>query len=106
MKNIMGLMKQAQEMQQKMEDIQAELDTMTIEGVSGAGAVRISVNGKGAVRRVSLDPAYVNPDDTEILEDLIVAAIHDATQKAEKISQEKMAELTKGLPLPPNMKLF
>ena len=106
MKNIMGLMKQAQEMQQKMTDLQAELDHMSVEGSSGAGAVKVCVNGKGSVKSVTLDPAFVRADETDILEDLIVAAINDAAQKAEKIAQEQMADLTKGLPIPPNMKLF
>lgn len=106
MKNIMGLMKQAQEMQKKMESVQADLDALTIEGSSGAGAVKVRVNGKSKVLSISLDPKYVNADETEILEDLIVAAINDANQKAEETAQKQMEEITKGLPLPPGLKLF
>lgn len=106
MKNIMGIMKQAQDMQKKMEILQSELDQLTIEGTSGAGAVKVCVDGKSRVKSITLDPAFVKADETDILEDLIVAAINDATAKAETLSQQKMAELTKGLPLPPGMKLF
>ncbi|MDR1827324.1 MAG: YbaB/EbfC family nucleoid-associated protein [Methylobacteriaceae bacterium] len=106
MKNIMGLMKQAQEMQQKLQDVQQQLENQRIEGSSGAGAVRVKVDGKGRVKEVTLDPAFVKPEDTDILEDLIVAAVHDAEQKAEQAAQQRMADLTRGLPLPPDMKLF
>ncbi len=106
MKDIMGLMKQAQGLQQKMADMQAELDTIMVEGTSGGGAVTVVSTAKGEVKSVSLDPALLVPEDREILEDLIVAALNDARGRGERTMQERMAEVTKGLPLPPGMKLF
>ncbi|HZH53395.1 MAG TPA: YbaB/EbfC family nucleoid-associated protein [Microvirga sp.] len=106
MKDIMGLMKQAQAMQQKLQDAQAELGNLEVEGSAGGGAVTVKVSGKGETRAISIDPSLMNPDEKEILEDLIVAAMNDARGKADRAAQERMAELTKGLPLPPGMKLF
>ena len=106
MRDIMGLMKQAQAMQQKLQDAQAELDTLEVEGASGGGVVTVKVTGKGALKSIAIDPSLMNPDEKEILEDLIVAAMNDARGKAEREAQERMAELTKGLPLPPGLKLF
>lgn len=105
MRDLMGIMKQAQAMQEKMTSLQAELDLIEVTGGSGGGSVSVTMTAKGQVKGVSLDPALMNPDEREILEDLIVAAINDARSKAEAAAQEKMAELTKGLPLPPGMKL-
>jgi hypothetical protein len=101
----MGIMKQAQAMQEKMAGIQAELDTVEVEGASGGGSVRVTMTAKGHLKGVSIDPALMVADEREILEDLIVAACNDARGKAEATMQERMAELTKGLPLPPGMKL-
>ena len=106
MKDIMGLMKQAQAMQQKLQDAQAELDTLEVDGSSGGGAVTVKVTGKGQLKGISIDPTLMNPDEKEILEDLIVAAHTDARRKAETVLQEKMQSLTGGLPLPPGLKLF
>jgi DNA-binding protein, YbaB/EbfC family len=106
MKDIMGLMKQAQAMQQKLQDAQAELDNVEVEGTAGGGVVTVRVSGKGALKAISIDPSLMNPDEKEILEDLIVAAMNDARGKADRAAQDRMAELTKGLPLPPGMKLF
>lgn len=106
MKDIMGLMKQAQAMQQKMADMQAELDGIEVEGSAGGGMVRLVQTAKGQMKSVSIDASLMNPDEKEILEDLIVAAVNDARQKAERTMQERMAEVTKGLPLPPGLKLF
>ncbi len=105
MRDIMGIMKQAQAMQEKMSALQGELDQVEVSGASGGGAVRVTMTAKGQVKAVSLDPAMMNPDEREILEDLIVAAVNDARAKAEATAAERMAELTKGLPLPPGMKL-
>lgn len=105
MKDLMGLMKQAQAMQQKMADMQAELGNLEVEGTAGGGVVTIRMSAKGEVRAVSIDPSLMNADEKEILEDLLVAASNDARQKGERLAQERMAELTKGLPLPPGMKL-
>ncbi len=106
MKDIMGLMKQAQAMQQKLQDAQAELETLEVEGNAGGGAVTVRVTGKGSLKAINIDPSLMNPDEKEILEDLIVAAMNDARGKADRAAQERMESLTKGLPLPPGLKLF
>ena len=106
MKDMFGLMKQAQAMQQKMQDMQAELDTVEVQGASGGGFVKVTMTAKGEMKGVSIDRSLMNPDETEILEDLVVAAVNDARGKAERAAQERMQELTKGLPLPPGLKLF
>jgi DNA-binding YbaB/EbfC family protein len=103
--DIMGLMKQAQAMQQKMADLQSELDGVQVTGASGGGSVAVTMTAKGDVKALTLDPSLLVPDEKEILEDLIVAALTDAKAKAERAAQERMQELTKGLPLPPGMKL-
>ena len=106
MKDLMGLMKQAEAMQQKLQDAQAELETIEVEGASGGGVVSVRVTGKGQLKAISIDPSLMNPDEKEILEDLIVAAMNEARSKAERAVQERMAEVTKDLPLPPGLKLF
>lgn len=105
MKDIMGLMKQAQAMQAKMADMQAELDTVLVEGRAGGGMVAVTLTAKGAMKGVKIDSSLLKPDDGEMLEDLIVAAHEDARRKAEDALQEKMKSVTAGLPLPPGMKL-
>jgi len=105
MKNLGGLMKQAQEMQKKMADMQAKLESTVLEGVSGAGLVRVTLTGKGAVTGVKLDPKVVDPADTEMLEDLIVAALADAKGKLDALAESEMKNATGGLNLPPGMKL-
>ncbi len=106
MKDLMSMMKQAQELQNKMAEFQAELESLETEGVSGGGLVKVTLNGKGAMMRVSINPSLIKPTDVEIIEDLIVAAHNDARQKAEQAIAGKMQELTGGLPLPPGLKLF
>lgn len=106
MRDMMGLMKQAQEMQQKMADMQAALDAIDVEGAAGGGMVVVVMSAKGALKSVRIDPTLMVPDEREIVEDLIVAACADARIRAERVMQERMAEITKGLPLPPGMKLF
>ena len=106
MRDLMGIMKQAQAMQQKMQDVQAELDTIEVEGSSGGGVVRVTMTAKGQMKSVTIDPSILNPDEKEIVEDLVVAATNDARLKAERTMQERMEEVTKGLPLPPGLKLF
>jgi nucleoid-associated protein EbfC len=106
MKDIMGMMKKVGEMQARMKDMQDELARAEFEGQSGGGLVRVTLDGKGEVKRVRIDPSLVKPDDVEIIEDLIVAAATDARGKADTAMQVKMAEVTGGLPLPPGMKLF
>jgi nucleoid-associated protein EbfC len=106
MRDLMGIMKQAQAMQQKMEEMQAELDGIEVEGSSGGGMVTVRMTAKGSLKSVSIDPSVLNPDEKEIVEDLLVAASNDARVKAERLMQERMSELTKGLPLPQGLKLF
>ena len=106
MRDMMGLMKQAQEMQQKMANVQAELDTIEVEGAAGGGMVTVTMTAKGVIKAVKIDPTLMVPDEREILEDLIVAASSDARNRADRVMQERMAEITKGLPIPPGMKLF
>ena len=106
MRDLMGIMKQAQAMQQKMQDVQAELDTIEVEGASGGGFVTVRMTAKGQMKAVSIDPSLLVADEKEIVEDLIVAAANDARAQAERTMQERLEEVTKGLPLPPGLKLF
>ncbi|MBY0266537.1 MAG: YbaB/EbfC family nucleoid-associated protein [Burkholderiales bacterium] len=99
-----GLMKQAQQMQDNMRKMQEQLAQIEVEGQSGAGMVKVVMTCRHDVKRVSIDPSVIG-DDKEMLEDLIAAAVNDAVRKAETTSQEKMAGVTAGLPLPPGMKL-
>ncbi|PPR09213.1 MAG: Nucleoid-associated protein YbaB [Alphaproteobacteria bacterium MarineAlpha11_Bin1] len=105
MKNLGNLMKQAQEMQAKMEQMQNRLAEIEITGESGAGMVRVTLNGKSEMRGLKIDPTLFNSEDAEVVEDLIVAAFNDAKAKAEQQMQEQMAEVTGGLNLPPGVKL-
>jgi DNA-binding YbaB/EbfC family protein len=105
MKNLAGLMKQAQQMQAKMEEMQAKLESLELSGEAGAGMVRMTLNGKGELRRIKIDPKLIDPAETEMLEDLIVAAHKDAKGKIETATAEEMQKITGGLPLPPGMKL-
>jgi DNA-binding YbaB/EbfC family protein len=105
MKNLAGLMKQAQQMQSKMQEMQARLESIEVEGAAGAGLVAVTLNGKGDLRRVKIDPKVADPSDLEMLEDLIVAAHRDAKSKIEAMTQEEMQKVTGGLQLPPGMKL-
>jgi nucleoid-associated protein EbfC len=105
MKNLAGLMKQAQEMQTKMEEMQARLEAMETEGVAGASLVTTTLNGKGTLRRIKIDPKLIDPAEAEMLEDLIVAAHADAKRKVEARAAEEMQQVTAGLPIPPGMKL-
>lgn len=106
MPDFSGLMKQAAELQSKMQELQKELEESTVEGTAGGGLVAVTLTAKGELKGVSIDDSLIKPDEKEILEDLIVAAHSDARRKAETLLQEKMQSLTGGLPLPPGMKLF
>lgn len=106
MKDLMKLMQQAGQIQQRMQKLQEDLAAMEIEGQSGAGMVKVTLNGKGEMRGVRIDPSLMKPGEGEILEDLILAAHQDARAKVEATMQERMQEVTGGLPLPPGMKLF
>lgn len=103
--DIMGMMKQAKQLQEKMQGVQDEIANMVIDGSSGGGLVSVTANGKGDVRSVRIDPSLVKPEEVEILEDLIVAALADARGKAEAAVAEKMQAVTGGLNLPAGMKL-
>ena len=105
MKNLAGLMKQAQQMQSKMQEMQSKFESIEVEGVAGAGLVAVTLNGKGDLRRVKIDPKLSDPADIEMLEDLIVAAHRDAKTKIEAMTQDEMQKVTGGLQLPPGMKL-
>ena len=104
--DLMKMMKQAQEIQGRMQKMQEELAGLEVEGQSGGGLVRIKLNGKLEARGLKIDPSLIKPEEAEILEDLIVAAFQDAKGKAEAAIQAKMQDLTGGLPLPPGLKLF
>lgn len=105
MKNLGNLMKQAQEMQGKMAALQEKLEAMEITGTSGGGMVQVVINGKGAMRGVTIDKSIVDPEDKDMLEDLIVAAYNDAKQKSEEVMREEMSQVTGGLKLPGGMNL-
>ena len=105
LKDLGGLMQQAQAMQQKVQELQAELERLEIVGSSGAGMVKVTVNGRGATLRVEIDASLFKPDDKGVVEDLIVAAANDARTRVEGLVQERMRSLTGGLPLPPGFKL-
>ena len=106
MKNFAGMMKQAQELQTRMAEMQAEMERARVEGQSGGGLVVLTLNGKGELVGAKIDAPLAKPDEVEILEDLIVAAHVDAKAKVERLLQDKMQSLTGGLPLPPGLKLF
>ncbi len=105
MKNqLAGLMQQAQKMQDNMKRLQDELAQIEVEGQAGAGLVKVVMTCKNQIRRVSIDPSLVG-DDRDMLEDLVAAAFNDAVRRAEETSQQKMASVTAGMPLPPGFKL-
>ncbi len=104
MKNLGQMLKQAQQMQAKMAELQEQLAATEVTGAAGGGMLRVTLNGKGEMRAVKIDPALVDPDEVEVLEDLIVAAANDAKAKLEVHVSEKMRELTGGLDLPPGFK--
>jgi len=99
-----GLMQQAQKMQENMKRLQDELAQIEVEGQSGAGLVKVVMTCKNQVRRVSIDPSLLG-DDRDMLEDLVAAAFNDAVRSAEEATQQKMASITAGMPLPPGFKL-
>ena len=98
MKNLGNMMKQAQAMQ-------AKLEQMTVEGAAGGGMVKLTLTGKGEMRGVAIDPALIDPEEVEVLEDLLVAAHNDAKAKSEAMMAEEMKAVTGGLQLPPGMKM-
>jgi len=105
MVDFMGMMKKATELQSKMQAMQAELEAVEVEGVSGGGVVKVTLSGKGDLKSVKIDDTLLKPEEKEILEDLLVTAHADARKKSESVMAEKMKGLTGGLPLPPGLKL-
>lgn len=105
MKNLGNMMKQAQEMQIKMTEMQESLDKVEITGASGGGMVEVTLTGKGEMRKLKIDPALVDKNEIEVLEDLIAAAHNDARGKVEAHIAGEMSKVTGGLQLPPGMKL-
>ena len=103
--NIQQMMKQAQQMQAKMAEMQEGLGALEISGGAGGGMVTVTLNGKGEMQGLKIDPSLVNSDDVEVLEDLVTAAFNDAKTKVEAHMQEEMSKLTGGLKLPPGMNL-
>jgi DNA-binding YbaB/EbfC family protein len=106
MADFMGMMKRAAQLQSKMQELQAELDHIEVEGTAGGGMVAVTLTAKGDMKGAKIDESLMKPGEKEILEDLLVAAHADARRKAEAVMQDKMKSLTGGLPLPPGMKLF
>jgi DNA-binding YbaB/EbfC family protein len=100
MRDIMKILQQAQEMQGRMQKLQEELQQMTLTGSSGGGMVTVEVNGQGQLKRVKIDSSVVNPNDTEMLEDLITVAVADAQRKAQERQQQEMGQLAGGMNLP------
>jgi nucleoid-associated protein EbfC len=103
--DFMGMMKQAAQLQTKMQELQAELDRIEVEGAAGGGMVTVKLSAKGDLKGVKIDDSLMKASDKEILEDLLVAAHADARRKAEGVMQDKMKGLTGGLPLPPGLSL-
>lgn len=103
---LMDMMKQAKQLQEKMAEMQAQVETVTAIGAAGGGLVTVTLNGKGVLQAVHIDKSLLKEDESEILEDLLLAAHAEAKAKTELVLQEKMQQLTGGLPLPPGMKLF
>jgi DNA-binding YbaB/EbfC family protein len=103
--DIMKMMKQAQEIQGRMQKMQEELADLEVEGQSGGGLVKIKLNGKLEARSLKIDPSLIKAEEAEMLEDLVIAAFQDAKTKAETAVQAKMQEITGGLSLPPGLKL-
>jgi nucleoid-associated protein EbfC len=105
MVDFMGMMKQAAQLQTKMQELQAELDTIEVEGTSGGGMVNVRLSAKGDLKGVRIDDSLMKPSEKEIVEDLLIAAHADARRKAEAVMQDKIKALTGGLPLPPGINL-
>jgi nucleoid-associated protein EbfC len=106
MADFLGLMKQATQLQSKMQELQAELETIEVEGAAGGGMVTVKLTAKGELKGTRIDDSLLKPEEKEVLEDLLIAAHADARRKAEAVMQDKMKALTGGLPLPPGLKLF
>jgi DNA-binding YbaB/EbfC family protein len=106
MKDLMGVMKKMGEMQARMQKMQDDLAALEIDGQAGAGLVKVTLTGKGDMKRIAIDKSLMKPDEAEILEDLIIAASQDAKAKLDVEMQVRMQEVAGGLPMPPGLKLF
>jgi DNA-binding YbaB/EbfC family protein len=106
MADFLGMMKQAAQLQSKMQALQAELDTIEVEGTAGGGMVSVTLTAKGDLKSLKIDDSLLKPTEKEVLEDLLIAAHADARHKAEAAMQEKMKGLTGGLQLPPGLNPF
>jgi len=105
MKNLGQMMKQAQELQSRMTEMQAKLDEMEVTGASGGGMVQVTINGKREMKSLKIDKSLADPEEIEVLEDLVIAAFNDAASKVEAKLADEMGKITGGLKLPPGMKL-
>ncbi len=105
MNNMSQIMKQAKAMQDKMSEIQKKIEETEIEGTSGGGAVKVLMNGKHELKKIKLDPSLLNPDESEVLEDLIIAAVNDVNKKIEENMSNQLGSISSGMGLPPGMKL-
>ena len=105
MKNLGQLMKQAQAMQERMAEMQAQLEAVEMIGVAGGGTLQLTLNGKGDLKKIAIDKTLVDPEEVEVLEDLIVAAFNDARRKVSAHAEQEMQKLTGGLQLPGGLKL-
>jgi DNA-binding YbaB/EbfC family protein len=105
MKNLGNMLKEAQKLQSRMAEMQAKLAETEVAGAAGAGLVKVTLNGKGEMRAIKIDPSLAEPGEIEVLEDLIVAACNDAKTRLEAHLQEEMGKLTGGMNLPPGLKL-
>jgi nucleoid-associated protein EbfC len=105
MKDLLGLMSKAKEMQAKLQALQEEVAAMEVAGQAGGGLVEVTLTGKGEMKSLRIDPSMFREDDVDVLEDLILAAHNDAKAKADQMMQDKTREMTAGLPIPPGMKL-
>ena len=105
MKNLADIMKQVQSMQDRMGEVQAKLESLSVAGQSGGGLVKVTMTGKARVTSIDIDPSLMTPDEKDILEDLLMAAVNDAKAKAEALAAAEMKTLTGGLQLPPGFNL-
>jgi DNA-binding YbaB/EbfC family protein len=105
MTNLTQLMKQAQQMQAKMQEAQQKLETMVVEGTAGGGLIKVTMTCKGEVTALKIDPSLVNKEEIDMLEDLLIACLNDAKAKSQKLMEEEMSKVTGGLQLPGGMKL-
>ena len=105
MNNMSQIMKQAKAMQEKMTEVQKKIEEMEVEGSSGGGAVKVIMNGRHELKKIDIDKSIINADESEVLEDLIVAALNDVNKKISENTNEKLGSISGGMGLPPGMKL-